>query len=135
MTEEQKAVASLRVKEDRKIAIFAIVVAVVLAGIVISIIPQTTQIERVAKNCGVEYAVEEEGRSIFLDTRGEAESYGDHPSSLKCVLDGLEAPPYIWDRMLSTYSSEPPQAVTWGHYTVAWMYRLDTGMRMSISHE
>ena len=67
--------------------------------------PAQTQIQRAGGTCGLVYNVEDDGRTITIDTKGEDEYSGDSYSNITCVVGALGMPSSLIQRMSHTVPS------------------------------
>lgn len=88
-------------------------------------------IEKAAKACDSALVVDDDGRSITFDTKGE-EDYGDDDStplgSVDCMFTNLKVPDAIVERIEHTRALDGVQSADWDKYHASWSYHPDSGM-------
>lgn len=118
------------------LALAPIIVFVLLALTIVSVKSdegQSRPIAKAAQECGLALYVEDEGRSIYLDMKGEELFSGSLSySDLECMFDNLEMPRHIVNRMGSTRALDGTQQATFDNIEVGWRYHPDHGLDVQI---
>jgi len=97
-----------------------------------------TVLENAAESCSVVYdlgfSIDEDGKSAYMDGKGEEEAYLYTMSTEDqvCILDELEAPTSVYSRISNTNSLMGVQDAEWDNITVRWTYHPDNGLDISI---
>jgi len=85
--------------------------------------------------CGVEnnlyIVVGDEGQSVSMDSVGE-ESAGADYSDILCVLDELDVPDSVLNRINSTRALDGRQTADWDNFTASWGYHPNSGANIII---
>lgn len=121
----------------RKIIVSVVVVAAALIASV-GFFLLTRKDERLAnamKSCSAElfFVLSEDHKSISFDDRGQDEIAGGDFLDLKCVINALNAPSTIWERMTTTTALMGSQDGDWDGIKVTWTYHPDNGLDCYIS--
>lgn len=90
----------------------------------------STPIQEVGKTCKATANVDDDGRSISFDTKGEDDTSGDDVKVVACALVGLHVPDSIIQRLNHTRALDGTQSADWdkGKYKATWSYHPDSGM-------
>lgn len=78
--------------------------------------------------------VSSDGTSMEMTTSGKKEP-GMSVRTLGCLLEELDAPTSLKQRMESTRAIDGTQEEKWGSYRATWTYHPDHGLHVVISHE
>lgn len=110
--------------------IVAIVALVALGG------GETSQFATAVHDCeAAPFAqVSSDGSSMEMTTFGKKQP-GMNPYTLGCVLEKLDAPASLKQRMNTTRAIDGTQEQTWGSYRATWTYHPDQGLHVVISRE
>lgn len=80
--------------------------------------------------------VGDDGRSLVLDTEGEDWGSGDLTLvDTMCVLDELDVPDVVLDKMGATRSLDGRQTDSWDGIEVSWSYHPDDGLDVILELE
>jgi hypothetical protein len=105
-----------------------------LAGGVISA-AQPSPITNAVETCGVGtnqwIQIGDEGQSLSMDSVGE-ESSGAEFSDIVCVLDKLNTPDSVLNRINSTRALDGRQEADWNGFSASWGYHPDDGLDIVI---
>lgn len=95
--------------------------------------PTTTVLEDAAEWCeAATDVVQDEGRSLTLDTMGQDEDIGDDLEVVTCVLTELGAPDYVIEHIESTRALDGQQTDEWDDIEARWTYHPDVGMKLTL---
>lgn len=110
--------------------IVAIVALVALGG------GETSQFATAVHDCeAAPFAqVSSDGSSMEMTTFGKKQP-GMNPYTLGCVLEKLDAPASLKQRMNTIRAIDGTQEQTWGSYRATWTYHPDQGLHVVISRE
>jgi hypothetical protein len=96
---------------------------------------QPSPITSATETCGVEnnqyIKVGDEGQSLTMDSYGE-ESEGAEFEDILCVLNELETPDSVLNRINSTRALDGRQTGDWDNFTASWGYHPDNGLDIVI---
>lgn len=97
--------------------------------------PQPSPITAATETCGVESSlyivVGDEGQSVSMDSVGE-ESEGADYADILCVLNELDVPDSVLNRINSTRALDGRQTADWDNFTASWGYHPNTGANIII---
>ncbi|MDK1326627.1 hypothetical protein [Arthrobacter sp. zg-Y1143] len=86
-------------------------------------------------SCGVEdttgIELGDEGQSLTMDSEGK-ESYGADFADITCVLDAIDIPDSVSNRMNATRSLDGRLTAEWDEFAASWSYHPDSGMNVVI---
>lgn len=74
----------------------------------------------------------DDGTALLISTEG-TESYGASMVEVACVLDELEMPSNIVNRLDTTRALDGTQTGTWNDYEATWNYHPNSGMNLTIT--
>jgi hypothetical protein len=94
-----------------------------------------SQIEAAAKDCKTAQSVQDNGRTISFDTKGDKDSTGDDIIPVACVLTKLKMPQSLVDRIDHTRALDGTQSGDWDQYHATWSYHPDSGMFLVIEEK
>ena len=77
--------------------------------------------------------LEDDGRTLDIDTMGEEELVGATYAEFECVLSALDVPGSVRSKMGYTRALDGMQTATWDGYSASWNYHPDDGVHMVIS--
>ena len=109
-----------------KFACIALIAAFALTGCA-----QQSPLQAAVDGCDVRkgYArIGDDGRSLSLDNEGEDDISGLSFSDITCVLDALDVPDSVLDKMGNTRALDGMQTASWGDITATWTYHPDDGL-------
>ncbi|QAV70834.1 hypothetical protein ESZ53_10515 [Salinibacterium sp. UTAS2018] len=96
---------------------------------------QPSPIIAATETCGVEdslyIVVGDDGASLSMDSTGE-ESKGAPYSDILCVLDELDTPDSVLNRINSTRALDGRQSADWGNFSASWGYHPNSGANIII---
>jgi hypothetical protein len=105
-----------------------------LAGGVVSI-AQSSPITSATETCGVEtnqwIEIGDDGQSLSMQSYGE-ESSGAEFDDVYCMLDELDTPDSVLNRINSTRALDGRQTGDWDGLTASWGYHPDNGLDIII---
>jgi hypothetical protein len=107
------------------------VVAVVCVALLLTGCAQTSPLETAVDTCKAPkgYArIGDDGKSLRLDHQGEKQIGGLDFDDVECVLDALDAPDSMVEKMTSTRALDGMQTGTWGDITATWTFHPDDGL-------
>ncbi|MFI6575204.1 hypothetical protein ACIBFB_05340 [Nocardiopsis sp. NPDC050513] len=94
-------------------------------------------LESAVADCGLDEApgavLGDDGHSLRLDGRGEEDQIGLDFADIQCVLDELDTPDYVMNRILQTRALDGTQAGSWDDFHATWSYHPNSGTSMTIS--
>lgn len=94
--------------------------------------PEPARISVAATECGIDHLVEQDGASIVTVSLAQdiATATWDQ---VTCLLEGLDAPSFVTDRILHESSKGETLTETWDGLEVRWSYTdLKTGYRVTV---
>lgn len=92
-------------------------------------------LESAAASCSVG-AVEDQGRTLFLDTRGEDFGSGSlEYADVLCVLEALDVPQSVLHRIGQTRALDGVQDAAWAEVAASWTYHPDDGLDIIVTIE
>lgn len=91
-----------------------------------------TAISNAAAQCGLEANVGDKGESISFNTKGNDDIGGDELSDVVCVLQRLEVPDRVVQRLDNTRALDGSVEDEWGAYKAFWTYHPDSGLSMTV---
>lgn len=91
-------------------------------------------LKQAAAKCGIpDSAVLDEGKGLVLDTEGRKSGSGDLVvGRVGCVLNSLEAPAAVEQKMNKTRALDGRQEDSWGNFSASWSYHPDDGLDVII---
>jgi len=96
---------------------------------------QPSPIAAATETCGVENSpyivVGDEGQSVSMDSVGE-ESAGAEYADILCVLNELDVPDSVLNRINSTRALDGRQTADWNNLTASWGYHPNSGANIII---
>ncbi len=105
-----------------------------VAGGIISA-TKPSPITAATETCGVENSqyivVGDEGQSVSMDSVGE-ESEGAEYADILCVLNELDVPDSVLNRINSTRALDGRQTADWDNFTASWGYHPNSGANIII---
>lgn len=75
--------------------------------------------------------IDDDGRSMYLNGEGE-ESSGMNVFFQVCILEELEVPASVFDRISNTNSTMGVQEAAWDNFEMSWTYHPDNGLNVSV---
>jgi hypothetical protein len=76
--------------------------------------------------------LEDGGRSLMIDTKGDVDTDGATPNTLICAMEYLKAPGAVIEHMDSTRALDGRQTDSWAGFEAGWTYHPDDGVNMVI---
>jgi hypothetical protein len=105
-----------------------------LAGGLSSLVPDQSMADA-ATTCDVEtnswIVLGDEGQSIAMQSEG-AEASGADYADVLCILDALDVPDSVLNRIDNTRALDGRQSATWDQLTASWGYHPDNGLDIVI---
>lgn len=96
---------------------------------------QPSPIAAATETCGVESSpyivVGDEGQSVSMDSVGEESAGAEYPDIL-CVLNELDVPDSVLNRINSTRALDGRQTAEWDNFTASWGYHPNSGANIII---
>lgn len=127
-------------------AVAAGVLAIVLAGTGVGYLVLSsgggastlgsTPLEKARDTCAQHsggVAVEDGGRTLTIDTKGEEESAGATYTEYSCIIDALDVPGSVRAKIGNTRALDGMVTADWDGYSASWNYHPDKGINMVIS--
>lgn len=74
----------------------------------------------------------DEGTALLISTEGD-ESYGASMDEVACVINELEMPSNIVNRLDTTRALDGTQTGSWNGYEATWNYHPNSGMNLTIT--
>ena len=117
--------------------VIGLVVIPAIGKVADGIIPaaQPSPITVATENCGVENSqyivVGDEGQSVSMDSVGD-ESEGAEYADILCVLNELDVPDSVLNRINSTRALDGRQTAEWDNFTASWGYHPNSGANIII---
>ena len=114
------------------------VIAVVLLIVgVVYFVTMPTVLENAQETCityGLGFSLDDDGKSAYMDGRGEDEGYIYTMSTDDqiCILDELDTPTSVYSRISNTNSLMGVQEAEWDNIKIRWTYHPDNGLDISI---
>ena len=94
-----------------------------------------TPLERAVEACNIEsasgVAIDDDGRGLFIDMRGEEDFSGARYADIECVIDELDMSPTVRSQMANTSSLMGVQTGSWDGINASWTYHPDRGLDIS----
>jgi hypothetical protein len=120
-----------------KIALFS-AGGVLVLGIVIGFASGGSAIPGAIEACGLSsntegISLDEDGKSVFFDGTGEEDFSGISYSDVRCVLEELNAPESIFDRIGTTTSLKGVVEGEWDNYSANWTYHPNDGLDLTLN--
>ncbi|MFB2586681.1 hypothetical protein [Herbiconiux liukaitaii] len=119
----------------------ALVVVIILVAVVSMIVTAATapsKIDAAVSYCGLTgnpyAAVADDGRSVALDTTGDAEVEGLDAADLVCVLVETDVSDDALEQMSSTVGAGP-QSAEWNGMSATWEHRPDAGLNVTLTQK
>lgn len=116
------------------IALILILIVVVVVGLLTRPDPAVKLIEQTVEVCNDSgfVRVADEGRTLIVSTEGE-EAIGAGFDELYCVINELEVPASIINRIDTTRALDGMQFGSWDSFEASWNYHPDNGMNLVVS--
>jgi hypothetical protein len=115
------------------------VVFLALIAVVVTSLGKGEVLEDAVAACDLEsnsYAqIGDDGDSLLLDMEGEGDSDGLTFSYVMCVLEALEMPDSVENRMGQTTSMDGMQDASWESIHASWKYHPDDGLDVILERE
>ena len=112
-----------------------VVVAGVGAGVYYSRFASENELADVAKECGARgrgVRLASDKSTLTVEAFGEG-SGGATTPVFQCVLERLDAPSAVRERMMETRAIDGTREESWGSYRATWTYHPDQGLHVVIS--
>lgn len=121
----------------KKIVIITFLLVLLIVGY--DLIIQPTQIENAFEACslreGLNVGLDEDGKGLFLDGKGEDDYSGVSISKQLCVLEKLEMPSTVRNKLENTNSLMGVRSADWDNITIEWSYHPDSGLNLIINEK
>jgi len=75
--------------------------------------------------------IDDDGRAMYLNGEGK-ESSGMNVFFQVCILEELEVPDSVFDRISNTNSTMGVQEASWDNFEMSWTYHPDNGLNVSV---
>lgn len=113
-----------------------VVIVVVTAALVFQA-NQPSPIERAYKTCNSHNGLklEDDGKTLIIDTVGDKDFGGTDLGELNCVLNELDAPARVRTSIDQTRALDGRLSESWDGIIVEWSYHPDSGLQMIIYME
>lgn len=110
---------------------------VIVTAALISQANQSLPIEKVYKTCNSHggLKLEDDGKTLIVDTVGNEDFDGANLEELRCVLDELDVPVRVRTAIAQTRALDGRLSESWDGITVEWSYHPDSGLQMIIYTE
>jgi len=115
-----------------------VIAAVLLIVGVAYYVTMPNVLEKAAETCttyfDLGFSLDDDGKSAYMDGRGEDEGYLYTMSTDDqiCILDELDAPTSVYSRISNTNSLMGVQEAEWDNIKIRWTYHPDNGLDVSI---
>lgn len=76
--------------------------------------------------------IEDDGRTLLIDHKGTEDFRGLQWSNVQCLLDALDVPASIQQRMGQTRALDGMQEATWDDLKATWTYHPNTGLDLIV---
>lgn len=124
-------------KKSSKKSLLVIATGLIMLGIYY-FVSLPTVLENASDTCDLAFdlgfSLDEDGKSAYMDGKGEEDSYLYTISTEDqvCILDELEAPTSVYSRISNTNSLMGVQEAEWDNIKIRWTYHPDNGLDISI---
>jgi hypothetical protein len=95
-----------------------------------------TPLEKARDKCaksGSGVKVEDNGRTLTIDTQGEDDFSGATYAEYSCVIDALDVPGSVRAKIGATRALDGMVTAEWNGFSASWNYHPDAGINMVIS--
>jgi hypothetical protein len=111
----------------RKLVVFG--VALLLAGCAApGPLPLQAAVDECRLNGSDLVVLEDDGTTLLIDHKGEDDLRGMSIEKVDCLLDALEIPGSVRQKMGQTRAMDGMQSAEWDQVTATWTYHPDTGL-------
>ena len=81
---------------------------------------------------GLNVGLDSNGKGLFLDGKGEEDYSGVSIGKQLCVLEELEMPPTVRNKLNNTNSLMGVRTAEWDDISIEWSYHPDDGLNLTI---
>jgi len=75
----------------------------------------------------------EDGTELRINNQGDQDNSGIPLDDVWCLLDSLDMPDDIADRMVATSGNDGEQTAAWDEYSVVWTYHPNRGLDVFVT--
>jgi hypothetical protein len=88
--------------------------------------------------CGVgddpsDVRIDSDGAELRINNKGERDNSGIPLEAVWCLLEELDTPERIIDRMVTTSAGDGEQEDAWGGYSVTWTFHPHRGLDVFVT--
>tara|TARA_Y100000768_G_C23757046_1_gene576757 strand:- start:118 stop:663 length:546 start_codon:yes stop_codon:yes gene_type:complete len=124
-------------KKSNNLIIGVLVISVAVIGYIF--LTQPTKLELAFENCslreGISVGLDSNGKGLFLDGKGEEDTFGVSISKQLCVLRELEMPSTVRNQINNTNSLMGVRTAEWDDISIEWSYHPDDGFNLTINED
>ena len=122
-------------KKSKNLIIGVLLISVAVVGYIF--LSQPTKIKLAFEECslleGLNVGLDSNGKGLFLDGKGEEDYSGVSFYKQMCVLEELEMPSTVENKLYNTNSLMGVRSAEWDDISIEWSYHPDSGFNLTIN--